>query len=473
MIRTLVALVVVGCACKGSTHEGPPAGPSGADPWGAPAQAVAAKPADTPEARKQRAEQALARVAVIMPKLAKLRGLAFAHDVPREYQTAADFRAFVRAETATSLPPDRVADTSAALFHLGLLDRPGDLAALEQQAMTTQAGAYYDSQKKKFFLVMVPPTDLMLDMMSAHELTHALQDQHFDLDKLLPPGPATDALDDDHVSARRFVAEGDATFTMFLYVLGSLGKEVTPDLVKIMRAQLDQFATMSPEDMLRQNVLGMSANLDPELQTSLEGFANIPSTVLVPMMDSYLRGSQVIATAYDRGGWKAVDALYAEPPESTEQVLHPTTKLFPERDHPKSVTIARLAHGTQIASLVFGELQWQVYFQLWVPTQKAIASEGWAGDRATVTRRSDGRLVARIATTWDTPKDAAELRAAFITSLAARFPKGSGDPLAAGFDRGDGAGKIFVAERGDAVFIVDGADTRSELDDLVVATQFR
>ena len=140
MIRTLVALVVVGCACKGSTHEGPPAGPSGADPWGAPAQAAAAKPADTPEARKQRAEQALARVAVIMPKLAKLRGLAFAHDVPHKKQTTTNNRTNDRAKTATSLPPDRAADTSAALFHLGLLDRPGDLAALEEQAMTTRAG---------------------------------------------------------------------------------------------------------------------------------------------------------------------------------------------------------------------------------------------------------------------------------------------------------------------------------------------
>src|SRR3569832_2467588 len=98
MIRTLVALVVVGCACKGSTHEGPPAGPSGADPWGAPAQAVAAKPADTPVARKQRAEQALTRDTENKPKHTKQQRHAVAHDVPREYQTAADFRAFVRAE---------------------------------------------------------------------------------------------------------------------------------------------------------------------------------------------------------------------------------------------------------------------------------------------------------------------------------------------------------------------------------------
>ena len=461
MIRTLIALVVVGCACKGSTHE-PPAKAS--DPWGG---STAPKPADTPEARKQRADQALARVGQLMPKLAKLRGLAFDRDVPREYQTAADFKEFVRAQTAKDLPPDRAAETSAALFHIGLLKQPSDLAALQQQALTTQVGMYYDPQKKKFFLVMVPPTDMLLDMLSVHELTHALQDQHWNLDKFLPQG--TDELDADRFVARRFVAEGDATFTMYLFALGSLGKDVTPEMVKILRAQLDQFATMSPEDMVKQNLLAMSAGLDPELQTSLAGLGEIPSTILVPMFDSYLRGSQVIATAFDLGGWKAVDALYTDPPESTEQVLHPATKLYPQREHPKLVTIAPL--GKQIANLVFGELQWQVYFQLWVPAQKAIASEGWAGDRAVVTRRDDGRLVARIATTWDTPKDADELRAAFVTSLAARFPKGSGDPVTIGFDRGDGAGKIFLAERGSNVFIVDGGDARSELDELVAATQ--
>jgi len=280
-------------------------------------------------------------------------------------------------------------------------------------------------------------------------------------------------LDADHQTARRFVVEGDATFTMFLFALDSFGKGNTPGLVKMLRAQLDQFATMSPDDMLHQNVLGISAGLDPELQTSLSDFGSIPSTVLVPIIDSYLRGSQLVATAYERGGWPAVDALYTEPPESTEQVLHPATKLYPNREHPAIVTIAP-AHDPQIASLVFGELQWQVYFQLWAPTQKAIASEGWGGDRAIVARRPDGRLLARIATTWDTPKDAGEMRTAYVASLAARFPKGTGDPtVAAGFDRGDGAGKIYLAQRGSDVFIVDGADDRAVLDDLVASTQIQ
>src|SRR5258706_1494326 len=134
MIRTLAALVVVGGACKsGARQELLPAHGSAVDPWGSSADAAP----ETAATRKQRANQALARVAQIMPKLAKLRGLAFEHEVPCEYQSAADFRTFARAEIAKELPPAKAADTSAALYHVGLLPRPGNLAALEEQAFAT------------------------------------------------------------------------------------------------------------------------------------------------------------------------------------------------------------------------------------------------------------------------------------------------------------------------------------------------
>ena len=372
------------------------------------------------------------------------------------------------------MPKDKAEDESAALYHIGLLTKPGNLAELEEQAFTTQAGAYYDPAKKKFFLVMVPDGDIILDTISAHELTHGLQDQHFDLQKFMPSG---DALDDDHQSARRFVAEGDATFTMFLYAVATMGRgKITPQMVKLLGTQIDQFAAMSPEDMIKQNAAGFASTMDPEIKKSIDAMGDIPMTVLVPMVDSYMQGAQLAMAAYQHGGWKGVDALYTSPPESTEQALHPATKMYPKRDHPRVVTIAPEAdHGAkQIANIVLGELQWQVYFQLWDPAQKAIASEGWGGDRTVVTKRADGRLVARIATTWDTPKDADELEAAYVASLAKRFPKGSGDPTAPpGFDRGDGAGKIFLQKSGTNVFIVDGADDAKALAELVKTTKIR
>ena len=83
-----------------------------------------------------------------MPKLAKLRELDFIHDIPREYQSTDDFRRFVHKEIATELPADKAGDTSEALLRLGLLDKPANLAQLEEQAFVTQAGAYYDPSRR-------------------------------------------------------------------------------------------------------------------------------------------------------------------------------------------------------------------------------------------------------------------------------------------------------------------------------------
>ncbi|HEU4616184.1 MAG TPA: hypothetical protein VFS15_29000, partial [Kofleriaceae bacterium] len=172
----LVAMLV---ACRESrtptdkAGSGSPQGSSAvADPW----QAVDAKPAapETPEQRKERAEKALARVDAIQPKLAKLRGLPFDQPVPTAYQTTDDFRAFLKRELAKELPAEKSQKISAAYLHLGLLQKPVDLAQAYEQTMASQAAAYYDPAAKKFFMVMVPDSDLILDTMSAHELTHGL-----------------------------------------------------------------------------------------------------------------------------------------------------------------------------------------------------------------------------------------------------------------------------------------------------------
>jgi hypothetical protein len=123
------------------------------DPW-----AAAPKPPDTPESRQRRAEAALGRVAKIEPEVAVLRHLGFERAVPTRYQKPDEFRAFVRREIAKDLPPARSRDLTQALAHLGFLAHATDLAGVEEQAMTTQAGAYYDPAAKAFFVVMVPET---------------------------------------------------------------------------------------------------------------------------------------------------------------------------------------------------------------------------------------------------------------------------------------------------------------------------
>src|SRR5262249_38688497 len=94
------------------------------------------------------------------------------------------------------------------------------------------------------------------------------------------------------------------------------------------------------------------------------------------------------------------------------------------------------------------------------------ASEGWGGDRYQVVRRKDGRMIALVATVWDTPADATEFAAAYAQSLAKRFPGSDPKLVETGLPRPEG-GKIFVNTSGARVYIVDGADDRAMLDQLV------
>ncbi|HEY0992372.1 MAG TPA: hypothetical protein VGD80_35210 [Kofleriaceae bacterium] len=484
-MRSHLALAVVLVACRNSSEAPAQRGAAGsagsaasgsgsaasgsgsADPWAA--QAAPRAP-DTPETRKARAERALQRVATILPEVAKLRALTYDREVPRKYQLPAEFQAFVRREIARELPGERSRDLSAAFAHLGLLVKPIDIATVEEQAMTTQAGAYYDPAAKAFFLVMVPDSDLMLDTISAHELTHALQDQHFNLSRYLP---SDGSLDEDAATARRFVVEGDATFVMLQYAMhGVLGDKISPLAMTTLRQQIAQFAALDV-DALKAQVKAQSSAfgmMDGDIKKSIDAMDDIPPAVLVPLLDSYMKGALVALVAYERGGWPSVDKLYRKPPESSEQVLHPETKLFPVPERPRRVTLAKSA-DRELSGNVLGELQWRIYLELWKSPRAAEAAEGWGGDRYSVTRRSDGHLVGRIATTWDSPKDAAQFATAYIASLAARFPGADTRDPAAGIARPD-FGKVFVRTIGKRVFIVDGARAAAELDQLIRTTRF-
>ena len=458
-------LLILIAACRGEPKEKAAAPPppvaavkDAADPWAAKDAAP-----DTPETRQKRAAAALGRVAAIMPKLSKLRELSFERDVPTEYQSAVDFRAYLRREIAKDLPPEKAKDLSAAYAHLGLFKKPVDLAKIVEQTMATQAGAYYDPAAKKFFLVMVPDSELMLDTMSAHELTHALADQHFDLQQFLEPKGKH--LDDDASSARRFVAEGDATFTMLLYSLSdTLGGHLAPAMMAAVRKQVENFAAQdlaSFTEMTKKQGAGFGA-IDPEIKASIDAMADLPAAVLVPLVASYTKGSLVAMTAWEHGGWRAVDELYKDPPESTEQVLHPATKLFPKREHPRHVALAA-TKDTVLVQEVMGELLWWVYFHLWTPALADEASQGWGGDRYRVVRRGDGKLVGTIATVWDTKDDAAQFAAAYRQSLTARF---AGAKLEAdGVVRPDG-GAALVRHVDTRVYSIDGGDAAA-LDELV------
>jgi heme-degrading monooxygenase HmoA len=174
----------------------------------------------------------------------------------------------------------------------------------------------------------------------------------------------------------------------------------------------------------------------------------IPAIILVPMVDSYLKGAMPIAVAYAKGGWAEVAKLYSMPPNSTEQLLHPDSKLYPSRDWPQTATLPKQA-GSLVESNVVGELGWRVYLEQWGDAKAVDNAAGWDGDRFAVWRNKDGSLVGLIATAWDSEDDAKAFEAAYRASLVARF---GGD----GSKRADGRA-VNVMRQGMNVFILDGS----------------
>jgi len=461
-IRALATVVLVACQAReqatpkpsrsattaGSAAVVATGSGSAFDPW---VQIDAMPP--SPEAKKKRAEDAVTRVKSIEPELAKLRELPLKKEVPAQWQSTDDFKTFLKSEIDHELPPAHARDMEASMVHIGLLDKPVDLPQTLIRTMVTQAAAYYDPAQKKFFIVMAPDSDSLLDTMSAHELTHALQDQSFDLAKYLPP-----KLDEDQTNARHFVVEGDATFAMLVYTsaAGGASKATTNLMMNLVRTQVEAMANMDISafaDMMKQQASAFTA-MDEDMRKSMESIGELPLAIIGPLIDSYMKGAVLCMTAYDHGGWKAVDDLYKNPPESTEQVLHPATKLFPTRDHPRTITLPKL-DGKLLLENVMGELQWGNYLAVW-KVKAPDAAPGWGGDRYRVVRDKDGHLTAVLVAAWDSEKDAKEFYDAYVATLPKRFPGVDATKPGDGVARPD-FGKVFVKQVGDVVYIVDGA----------------
>lgn len=458
-------------ACGSPSKPAPAAAKPVATPV-APTPVADPVPAPTPAedpavAKKKHDDEALARVQTIKTGLASLRALEFKQEVPAQFQSTADFRTFVAAEVRGDHNADRAPDIAKAMLQIGLLASPVDLNQTLEDAMVTQAAAYYDPKQKKFFIVMVPADNMGLDTIAAHELTHALQDQYFDLTAYLDPKVA---LDDDQVTARKFVVEGEATLTMFAYAGEAMagdalkGKHLLdPAFLPMLKPSLAMAAAMTIDDfkaMTKQQAAGATGMSD-DIKKSLDAMDTIPPVILVPMMDSYMKGSLAVLEAYQAGGWAEVAKLYSHPPDSTEQVLHPDTKLYPKRDVPKKVTLPKLPGYTEVYGNTAGELEWRIYFGLWnkdAPAAMAAAA-GWDGDHWSVVTDKAGALVGLIATTWDTASEAKEFAAAYQASIKARFPNQERT--------------VWVKTKGANVYIVDGGADATLVDKLVKGTKIK
>jgi heme-degrading monooxygenase HmoA len=325
----------------------------------------------------------------ILNQTAILRGLQPKASVPFAFVDAA----YLRQDLLKSYNnPDAIRDLEVSrklLVLLGLLSPDADLHGMLVDLYAENVVGYYNHDDKKMYVVSGQTTFGPEEKVTlAHEFTHALQDQYFDLHKV----EAGTEDNGDYSLAVEALIEGDATLTMVLYARTYL----------------------SPEELFQLQNSEASSSLD-----------RVPLVVRDEVEFPYNEGALFALRLFQSGGYDAVNAAFRDPPKSTEQIIHPGKYLAHEQ--PIQVTLPDLAGAlgpgwTQLRSDVLGELDVRILLEQFLdPNVAAKGAEGWGGDRFALLEDATGRDAVVVSTVWDSEAEAGEFFNDYADTVSRRY----------------------------------------------------
>ncbi|WP_165222642.1 hypothetical protein [Aquisphaera insulae] len=455
-IRTLAMLTTISLLLWG-------AGPARSDGGGAPASPASGakdgvkllaegdkladqgKPADAVVRYKSGFEQ-------ILPAL---RHIPFKSEVKRDVTKREAMKEMLLKEFEEDMTPAEFRTNELAMKAFGMIPRSMDMKALIVQVYSEEVAAFYDPKTKTMHLIEEPesvkkaqPTFLEKlfgkrggfdkdenKTVIAHELTHALADQHYDLEHLHKVARH----DDDRALAVSALIEGEATLAM---VGAQMEDWDGSKIVKLPAADLDRsMGFLGP----LMSMIGGGKSLK-----------SAPAIISESMIFPYLRGMVFCAWLANKGGWQAIDEAYRNPPVSTEQILHPD-KFIGTPDLPTMIDLGALNAGApwkEVGRNVLGELQTAIM----LGRQGSKAAAGWDGDRYAIFEGPGDKLGLVWFSTWDSPEEAREFAEAYARYQTKREGKKGFQPetIPASLWRCQDDVCQVVERRGPDVVVVEG-----------------
>ena len=308
----------------------------------------------------------------VKASIQQLRGLDFKAPVPIVVKTRDQAQQVIIEEIARDHSDEdlRIGGLSGAMT--GLFPAGIDLKRETLKLLRSQIAGFYEPHTKQMVLVesdagfgfwngaakIVMHRDPAGEMLLAHELTHALQDQHYGLDGMLESVKNND----DRSIALKSVAEGDATLAGFGEVAGGLDS--------------------SKVDLIVSKLANLQDTFDAQ-------FTDVPEGLSTPLLFQYSAGTRFVAEAWHRGGWAAVDAIYKHPPTSSQQIMQPSL-YFDHLSPPAEINLEgyqdSLKSWKQVDDDTYGELLIGIILKRNVPPHSPVLNvmPRWAGDRILV-----------------------------------------------------------------------------------------
>jgi hypothetical protein len=386
----------------------------------------------------------------VLKETSEIRELEILSPVKSGAQSRVQIERMLVKKLDEQMTDDEMHATELILRKFGLVPEGFEYRPFIIKLLTEQVAGYYDAKSREFYLADWLELEGQKPVM-AHELTHALQDQHFGLKRFekWPEGESDSRL------AAHALIEGDATLAMTIYMAKN------PLVALAFTRSL--------------TAMGASSKLFNESPRALR------DTLIFP----YSQGVEWATEVYKRGGWKMVSSAFGKLPQSSEHILHPekyfayeapvkvtlpdlTDTLNEHRKQGKAVSRQQTGNSkqetadskTQKASNrrsrarstaressaknpapgtrrptpskwkrieydVNGEWGYYLILDQFLnaASESKRAASGWGGDRYAVYQGPDDQLLLTHMSEWDTPNDAEEFFNAYVKRTVQRYPE--------------------------------------------------
>ena len=357
-----------------------------------------------------------------------LRKLQPAGMVTRRLLSRDELRQKIETDFFEDYSQEEAEEDTLVLSALGLLEPGFDMFTFYQDLLSEQIAGQYDQKTKEMDVVQGRGFGGTERLTYAHEYTHALQDQNYDIENGLNYSSEACEMDSERCAAVQALLEGDASMLELNW--------------------FNNYATAQDFN----DIQSFYQNYESPIYDSAPAF--LKEDFIFP----YVYGQAFVEYLYNIGGLDAIDAAYLDLPVSTEQILHP--ERYPD-DRPVEIIKPDLLSALgdrwrELDSGVMGE--WYTYLILAHGRESTarldsieaeIASEGWGGDYYLIFyNEQDDSAVLVMHTIWERENDANQFFDAFRKHSTARFgPPTSSNNGRISWTHADGVTELSVQDQ--------------------------
>jgi hypothetical protein len=379
----------------------------------------------------------------ILEEVSALRGLKILKPVKSGVKSRSEIEVEIVRNFEESVTPEELDAVNKSMIAFGVVPKGFKYREVLIKLLTEQVAGFYRPKSKELFIADWNEVSEQKPVM-VHELTHALQDQHFNLKRFedWPHG------DSDREVAIHALIEGDATGVMYNYQLKPMKSDIT---------RLPNIASFSE-----------LANLHAEKEDQ-KVFLSTPVAIRESLIFPYVYGVGFVQELVKKSGWEGVSRAFTDLPQSTEQILH--FEKYAAHEQPIKIEMSDLSpllgQGWKRLDLdINGEFGYFLILREFIEKSEArTAAEGWGGDRyALYENGKTGKLVLAHLSSWDSAKDAEEFFQAYAERTSKRYPqaKARKDSPPHECDLQTDDGRTFIQLRDRSVLVIEGLPAEAD-----------